>query len=191
MAKTCPCCGQTIRAAKPKAAVSSNDPLDILQPVDRKKIGKEKISVTVATTFRDGEEMRFTVARNPKDAESKAIEVGRRLAILARVVDTPEIRAHRDACAKVYAAAFEDALDTLVRERRFRRDDEQTRHLARASAARSARAPAAPPARLEWHTLPNGRRVLAPPVADIARAIADVVACSVAAPATESLYAAE
>lgn len=190
MSKTCPCCGQTIRAAKPKAAVSSNDPLDVLQPVNRKKIGKYKLSVIVATTFRDGEEMRFTIARNPKDAESKAIEVGRRLAILARVVDTPELRAHRDSCAKAYTAAFEDALDTLVRERHFRRDDEHAHRLARAS-ARSAQTPAAPPARLEWHTLPNGRRVLAPPVADIARAMSEIVACCIAAPATESLYAAE
>ena len=191
MSKTCPCCGQTIRAAKPKAIAAGNDPLAILQPVGRKKIGKDKVSVVVATTFRDGEEMRFTVARNPKDPESKALETGRRLAVLARVADTPELRAYRATCAEKYQAAFDDALSNLVRERHFDRDDARAVALARLRAGEVAFAYAPPPVALEWQTLPNGRRVLAPPAAAIARAIADVVTCDIAAPAIESLYAAE
>ena len=171
MPTTCPCCGQAIRKPRAKAVIeASTDPLDILMPVPRKKIGKDKITIVVATTFRDGEEMRFSVSRNPKDSESAAVEIGRRLAVLARVADT---------CRFLVAR-----LDTL-------RDEEPARVRASIAGQKAANAIKTPPSMLEWLTLPNGRRVLAPPATRIAAAIADVVACNIAAPAVESLYAAE
>lgn len=83
---TCICrsCGQAIRAAKPKATAVARTAAEFLTPVSRRKIGRDRVHVTVECTFADAEVIRLTVARNPKDSDEIAVEVGRRLAVLFR-----------------------------------------------------------------------------------------------------------
>lgn len=80
----CQSCGQVIRAAKSKPVMIARTAAEILTPVARRKIGRDRVHVIVESLFTDGEIIRLTIARNPKDSDELAVEVGRRLAILFR-----------------------------------------------------------------------------------------------------------
>lgn len=86
----CQSCGQTIRAARKTAGVPvARTAAEILEPVGRRKLGRDRVHVTVECLFSDGETVRLTVGRSPKDSDALALEAGRRMAILfrARVVN--------------------------------------------------------------------------------------------------------
>lgn len=193
--QTCPCCGQQIRAARKSRApgvAPATTAAEFLEPVGRRKFGKDRIAVPVECTFADGEVKRLTIGRHPKDSDALALEAGRRLAVLLRA-GAAYLGPHRTAAAAVSSAARDAAIagqrDAWLASW-TRRDQEfdPARHadhtLAAIAANTAARkyAAANPPPPLVWH----GRR-LSYPAAVIEQAARELVECRIA-PA-DSLYA--
>lgn len=87
----CSACGQPMkarRAARAAGITVARTAAEILAPVGRRKLGRDRVHVVVECVFaRDGqvdEVMRLTVGRSPRDTDALAIEAGRRMAILFR-----------------------------------------------------------------------------------------------------------
>ena len=90
------------RAPKPRtlrAIDTASTAGEILMPVGRRKLGKDRIRDHVVATLRDGREIRLTIGRSPRDSEALALEAGRRLAVLFRARDLSTVSGPGDKLA--------------------------------------------------------------------------------------------
>lgn len=165
---------RTLRAIKTAGTIS-----DLLSPVGRRKLRRDRKHEHVIATTRDGAEIRLTIGRDPKDSDAVAREVGRRLAILFRAAEIAnewQTQRHAELAAAV----------TALRETLGHGESDYEAFCARRDAIEDAFSAFGGDLR-QWHCRVDGRKVLSWNTAILERAERDIVHIAMAPP--ESLYA--